>query len=359
MMAILANTIRPFHERYGMKTDYKEMIEKCGANTGNVVFHDAIWQQIKFDKEIISYDDLETAKESAVYVLPAANWINRNGRVLQMLFGNLSHSHIRVLVLGLGIQMKLGESKKDFVDSLSKETVAALKTMSEHSISIGVRGAVTGAVLDCLGIHNWQVIGCPSYYEPYRKNITIRQSKSVDKILYNIKPTETKTDKIFDLAVKTGSRIVIQSRSDMESCEQVEYNNTGGGYYNIFSNRKAWEEYLFNEKISFSTGLRFHGNMMAFSCGIPALWIVSDERTHEMVESMKLPYIHERELENMTSPDALIELADYNEVFRNHYKQMAEAYVEFLEKNGVEHCFGRNKDGRDRDSNTISQAFVI
>lgn len=353
MMAILANTIRPFHERYGMKTDYKEMIEKCGANTGNVVFHDAIRQQIKFDKEIISYNDLETAKESDVYVLPAANWINRDGRVLQRLFGNLSRSHLRILVLGLGIQMKLGESIKDFVDSLSKETVAALKTMSEHSISVGVRGAITGEVLDYIGIHNWQVIGCPSYYEPYRKNITIRQNKSIDKILYNIKPTSKKMDKLFDFAVKTGSHIVIQSKSDMESCERAGYDNAGGGYFRVFSNRKEWEEFLYHEKISFSTGLRFHGNMMAFSCGIPALWIVSDERTHEMVESMKLPHIHECELENMTSPNALMELADYNEEFRNYYKQMAEAYVEFLDKNGVEHCFGRNKDGRDRDSNTI------
>ena len=344
MMVILANTIRPFDERYGKKTDYKKMIEKCGANTGNVVFHDAIRQQIKFDKEVISYDDLESAKETAVYVLPAANWINRDGRVLQMLFGNLSHSHIRVLVLGLGIQMKLGESIKDFANGLSKETVAALKAMSEHSISIGVRGAVTGDVLDRLGIHNWRVIGCPSYYEPYRKNIMIKQSKCFGKILYNIKPTSTKTDKLFDLAVKTDSHIVIQSKSDMEGCEQVGYKNAGGGYIHVFDNRKEWEEFLYNEKISFSTGLRFHGNMMAFSCGIPALWIVSDARTQEMVEAMKLPYIYEQELEDITSPDAFMELTAYNEEFWKHYKEMAEAYVKFLDKNGVQHCFGENKN---------------
>ena len=341
-MAILANTIRPFDERYGIKTDYKEMIEKCGDNTGNVVFHDAIRQQIKFDKEMISYNELETATESAVYVLPAANWINRDGRVLQRLFGNLSQSHIKVLVIGLGIQMNLQEGIKDFVNSLSKATITALKIMSEHSISIGVRGATTGAVLDCLGIHNWQVIGCPSYYEPYRKNITIRQSKNTDKILYNIKPVPKKVDKIFDFAVKTGSHIVVQSKNDMNNCEQVGYTNTGG-HIHIFNNRKEWEEFLLNENISFSTGLRFHGNMMAFSCGIPALWIISDERIHEMVEAMNLPYIYERDIENNISPDKLIELADYNEEFMKQYKQMGEAYVEFLEKNEVEHCFGRSK----------------
>lgn len=347
MMVVLANTIRPFSERYGTKSDYKEMFEKCGANTGNVVFHDAILQQIKFDKEIISYTDLKTAEESAVYVLPAANWINRDGSVLQGLFGNLEHSHIKVLVLGLGIQMKLGGSIRDFVNSLAKETVSALKIMSEHSVSIGIRGAATGAVLDCLGIHNWQVIGCPSYYEPYRKNIMIKYSRNVslDKILYNINPNSKKINKIFDFAIKTRSHIVIQGEGDMKVCEQVGYQNASGeGYVHAFDNRKDWEEFFLNENISFSTGLRFHGNMMAFSCGIPALWIVSDERTHEMVEAMKLPYIYEHELDNITNPDVFMELVDYNEKFMEYYKQMGEAYVKFLDENGVEHDFGKNRN---------------
>lgn len=345
MMAILANTIWPFNERYGVKTGYKEMIEKCGENTGNAVFHDAILQQIKFEKEIMSYTDLETAKESAVYVLPAANWINRDGSVLRRLFGNLGHSHIRVLVLGLGIQMELGESIRDFINSLAKETISALKIMSEHSVSIGIRGETTGAVLDYLGIHNWQVIGCPSYYEPYRQNIMIRNGKNVshDKILYNIKPNLKMTDKIIDFAVKAGSHIVIQDKDDMKVCEQTGYMNTlGEGYIHVFDNRKEWERFFLNEDVSFSTGLRFHGNMMAFSCGIPALWIVSDERTREMAEAMKLPYVYHHQLDNVTNPDVFMELVDYSEKFMENYKQMGEAYVKFLDKNGVEHVFGRN-----------------
>lgn len=231
MRAILANTIRPLSARHGTESDLKEIFEKCGANTGNVVFHDAILEQIKFDKEILSNPGLETAKESAVYVLPAANWINRDGCVLQGLFGNLDHSYIRVLVLGLGIQMELGESIRDFVSSLSKETVTALKIMSEHCVSIGIRGTTTGAVLDCLGIHNWQVIGCPSYYEPYRRNIAIKYGINVkpEKILYNIKPNSKTKDKLLEFAIKSSSPIVIQSAGDLRTCERAEYKNMLGG----------------------------------------------------------------------------------------------------------------------------------
>lgn len=230
-MTILANTISPFNERYGVKSNYVEMVEKCGGNTGNVVFHDAIQQQIKFDREIISYTELETVKESNVCVLPAANWINSDGFVLNKIFGNLIRSDIQILVVGLGIQMRLGESISGFCDSLSKETVSALKTMSELSISIGVRGAATGDVLDCLGIHNWEVIGCPSFYEPYRKHIKMKQTKNIsaDKTAYNIKYASKMTDKILDFAVKEGSYIIIQDQRDLKACESIEDENVRGG----------------------------------------------------------------------------------------------------------------------------------
>lgn len=127
----------------------------------------------------------------------------------------------------------------------------------------------------------------------------------------------------------------------------------GGGYIHAFNNRKEWEDFLLNEDISFSAGLRFHGNMMAFSCGIPALWIVSDRRMQEMVEAMKLPHIYKHELDNITTPDTLLKLADYNEEFMKYYKQMGEAYVQFLGKNRVEHNFEKINFSRKETSERL------
>lgn len=83
---------------------------------------------------------------------------------------------------------------------------------------------------------------------------------------------------------------------------------------------------------------------MAFSCGIPALWIVNDERTHEMVSAMRLPHIYEADLDNINGFHEFMDVADYNEKFMKYYKQMGDSYVKFLEKNGVEHAFKRNRD---------------
>ena len=44
----------------------------------------------------------------------------------------------------------------------------------------------------------------------------------------------------------------------------------------MFYTRDKWTEFLNKENIQFSIGSRFHGNMMAFSNGIPAMWIVHD-----------------------------------------------------------------------------------
>lgn len=35
--------------------------------------------------------------------------------------------------------------------------------MSEHSVEIGARGEIIGVVLHKLEIHNWKVIGYPSF----------------------------------------------------------------------------------------------------------------------------------------------------------------------------------------------------
>lgn len=56
-------------------------------------------------------------------------------------FIRLKDSDIRVVVLGIGVQMNWGESVSRFVANLSVDGhLLSLKIMSEHSVKIGVRG---------------------------------------------------------------------------------------------------------------------------------------------------------------------------------------------------------------------------
>lgn len=362
MKTVLANTIDSLECRKGAMSDCREIMRRCGANTGNVCFVDAIYEQLIMDKEVGCLN-IDADEEDALFVLPAANWINPKGELLYRIFNRLENADVKLLVLGIGVQMGLQQSVNDFVASISQEAVKALKILSEHSVSIGVRGEVTAEVLDKLGIHNWQVIGCPSYYEPYRKKQFVGVCRpTLDKVMYGITPRTENVHKLLELAMRSEQSVCLQSMldlpltltegkeidrelleerypgADMEAWELEEYIHSHGC---IFYNRKAWAEYLVKNKYTFAVGTRFHGNMMAFTNGIPALWVVHDVRTKEMVQAMRLPFIYASQLANITTPEQLIELWEGDSDFGNYYNHMGEEYVDFLNRNGISHTFGK------------------
>lgn len=360
MKIVLANTIDSLERRTTGSSDCREMIRRCGANTGNVCFVDAVCKQLAFEDEVGCLG-IEPNEKDAIFVLPASNWINKNGKVLQRILPRLEKSDVQLLALGIGVQMKLDEKVPEFVKELSQETIRALKILSEHSVSIGVRGEITAEVLDKLSIHNWQIIGCPSFYEPYRKYQTIKLSKmSLDRVIYNTTPGLTYVHKLLQLAMDSKQSICLQSMEDMpltlaerktiekellearypgtnrETCDVENYLQKFG---HIFYDQKTWSEYLSVNNFSFSVGTRFHGNMMAFINGVPALWIVHDARTKELAEAMKLPFIYHDRLEDIDKVEQLLELCEYDSGFVNHYKEMGKNYVDFLNRNGVCHSF--------------------
>ncbi|MCI8799436.1 MAG: polysaccharide pyruvyl transferase family protein [Lachnospiraceae bacterium] len=367
MRTILANTIAPLKKRKGQLSDCREMIQRCGANTGNVCFVDAMYQQLDFEKEVVCNDIDVDNLEDAVCVLPASNWINHDGKVLGQIFPRLKTTNVKLAVLGLGIQMELDQTIEDFIKGLSSETITALKIMSEHCACIGVRGGITGEILDRLSIHNWQIVGCPSFYEPYRKTGTITlKEPSAEKICYNTRPGLDKEHKLIEMALSAKAPIVLQAMSDLPltltegrtveqrllddrypgakfTAEELENYIRESGH--IFYNRDDWSHYLTGNNVTFSAGGRFHGNMMAFSNGIPAVWIVHDIRGKELVDAMALPFIFYNALEDMNTPDKLLAVCKYDNKFVQNYKKMGEDYVNFLEKNGIRHTFGSAYNG--------------
>lgn len=360
-MVIIANTIGNLKDRQ-KKGGCEEMIGQCGRNIGNVVFVDSVFEQIRYEGEI-RWNLINTKQDNNTYVIPASNWINRDAQVLQALFLKLKDSKAKVIVLGIGIQMNLGESVTQFIGDLSDDTVLALKIMSEHSVEIGVRGEITGEVLDKLGIHNWKVIGCPSFYEPYRKYGKSKLKEVSDKnVLLNVHGRKRNSYKMIELGMKANADILLQVMDELPltiggghiqkyhldarypngnfTAAQLEdyYKQHGKIFYDGYS----WEKYLIEKDYTFSTGFRFHGNMKSFITGIPTLWIMHDVRTKEMIEALKLPYIFHEELENINSIDELLSRCQYNEEFQRHYRKMGKEYISFLETNGIfEHNFNR------------------
>lgn len=362
MRTLFVNTIAKEEMRRQDIANGCEMIMRCGANTGNVCFVDAMRKQVIYDisinfNEIVKYNDTQS-----VFVIPASNWINLNGNVLKALCLPLENEKVQLAVAGIGIQttQEINTPSK-LAKALDIDSKKALKILSEHSVSIGVRGYFTAEVLDLLGIHNWKVIGCPSFYEPFRKwgeNYKIK--KNLEGIVCNITlgnyVGKNMEHKIIELAVKESAILIMQSLGDFPrtlfenmdieerhilswipglTISRQQLKEYMINYAKIFFCRDLWEEYLLENKISFCFGSRFHGNMMAFSSGIPALWIMQDGRTQELIEAMKLPYVNYQQLEKIESIKELYDLCEYSSDFCSHYANMCQIYKEFMRENSV------------------------
>lgn len=163
MKTIFANTIGSYEKRKNASTD-QEAFSYCGGNTGNVCFADAINVQIRSDSEVSAYrlHKIENT-EGKIFVLPASNWINLDGHVLRDIFLPIENKDIEIAVLGIGIQMNLHDKLSSFVNEISKnkDTIRALKIMSDHSKYIGVRGGGNSGVFG----KNWNK-KCKSNWMP-------------------------------------------------------------------------------------------------------------------------------------------------------------------------------------------------
>lgn len=361
MRTVLANTIGSILERKNAISG-KEAFSLCGGNTGNVCFTDAVKEQLAYDEEISCYR-IKDHEEKAVFVLPASNWVNLDGHVLRDIFLPLENKDVQLAALGIGVQFSFNDRMDDFITELSKnsDTIRALKILSEHSKYIGVRGSITAECLDKLGIHNWKVIGCPSFYEFFRKYGKAKLKEStVEHVVINVTPGKFGEHKILEYGIKGKKDIVLQAMADMplvlwedraieerhlqrkfpglENISADEVKKYMKEYGHMFYTREDWSKFLIEKKVSFSIGSRFHGNMMAFSNGISALWISHDVRTNELIEAMKLPYITYHEL-LQNSMDEIKDMCTYGLAFYNNYYNMGEKYSEFLNQCNIKHNF--------------------
>ena len=370
MKVVKVNTIAPKKERNEINNDLEKLFRLCGANTGNVVFFDLLDKEIAFD-ETISIKNLifNKEKEKVRYIFPAANWISMDSNVLKTIFLPLEDRDAECVVIGLGLQLADVETQslKDFFGGMSEDTKKALKIMSEHSVSIGVRGSMTAECLEKLGIHNVDVIGCPSFYsdgilEEKRKNKKLCDP-DMGEVCFNITPGSENNEKLLALGMKNYCYYMLQTR--MEFPQYIEERMMDRGkedkvvysYYKrddvnidlvqgyikergIFcKNIDEWEAEYLQNKISFTFGNRFHGNMMSYLLGVPALWIEHDVRTKELIELFRLPHIKANELESIRGLEELKEKCIYSDEFWKNRKSMFEKYKQFLDKNRLLHNF--------------------
>lgn len=352
--------------------DLSELMQSCGYNTGNMVWYEAVKKSIKFQEELewidkAGYGKIRDKYCDVVWVLPMANHISIGNTVLEREADSLiTKTNDRVVIMGLGAQLTdtLNTPKK-LMSALPIERINAIKCLAERSVSIGVRGAVTAECLDCIGVHNYRIIGCPSFYSNKAAVVSVCEKRlsSNERISLNISAYGNEGMASFLNLIKNAglfntSRYILQDMLDfpktifnnlpiterhmrerfpgfdMSAEAFTDYVKRQGV---IFKDIDSWNSFFTESQIQLSVGARFHGNMIALLSGVPAIWLTHDSRTKELCECMNLPHIEIEKVIQIEEFDELLETANYGDNFKKIYEKNFAAYMLFLNENGLQY----------------------
>lgn len=344
-----------------------KQLKRVHTNTGNMIWSEKCKKGIKFSKEIyidrICDKDIRDNIKNSVLVLPVSNNFSINETDFSKTFYKLARYDLKIVLVGLGVQCGEMDTPRKFVNTVPERKKRLLKTFAERCVSIGVRGEFTAQCMEYIGIHNYRIIGCPSFYSSSIVENNQRFEKAnIRKVCLNFTGGKRMEHKLLELVLKSGvdSKVVMQGIRDLpqivlekrkltnnllNSC--FPDNNLENGIMEDFWNNNAkifwsidsWEEFLAQECFSFCVGSRLHGNMLAFLNNIPSLWITHDSRTEEITELLKLPHINSKSMAKIKYIEELAEKCIYTEAFYRNFKVMRKQYISFLEENGIEHNY--------------------
>jgi len=310
---------------------------------------DRMVEHINSDFDVIFVRGANTLSDEA-YATILANFLER--------------MQIGVVVMGIGIQApSLAKLPR------SKDVMRLAKLLGERSKVVGVRGQITADFMEQHGVHNLQIIGCPSILRHNTDSLHLDKPEwsqlksfgfSLTRYYSGLYQREPKT------FVKVQSRLIkeLHALGRVGIITQVEKEERAFAYRNSDAMRSA-EEKLRQEgwfdaemekiyktrSVFFGTrasdydmhvrnfdlilGTRLHTNAMAVACGIPAITLTFDLRVSEIYEFWRLPAIQVEEAGNLSVRE-IYESADFD-AFNSRIGYVYHNFREYLEANGVSH----------------------
>lgn len=344
-------------------TTLKDLFYLVGGNPGNLVFFDAVKQQVKYDGiyDINSWNAESLSSDGSI-IVPSSNFIRhvKNDPFFQNFINFLNRTDNPITLCGLGAQgTKVFNTPKKLVSILNKDQLRFFKMLSERAVSLGIRGEFTAECLDLMGIHNYRIIGCPSLFKYMDGIFPDVASPRKNNMQMTVTSGDSRKTKVLEMGMKYDCFWIKQSFSEFP-----QYTKNGKclspkwvlrnfpGKLSVVKNipeyhaRKAkiffdineWNNFYQEKKVGFAFGTRFHGNMCALRNGVPAVWVIHDTRTKELTEFLHLPRINMNSFMKVKHIEELFDICDYSEV-QSHYGCLLSNYVKYLEENNISHYF--------------------
>jgi polysaccharide pyruvyl transferase WcaK-like protein len=275
---------------------------------------------------------------------------------------------LNVVVMGIGIQAPSRDRlpKNPGVKQLAK-------LLGERSKVVGVRGRITADFLEKLGVHNVQIVGCPSILRHNSPTLQLkkpawRRVKSFGfsltryhGVLYQRDPTtflQVQSRLIKELHALGRLGIITQVEREEKAFayrdEQAMHGATeklrqsgwfDAGMEAIYRNRSVffgtrpsdYDMHVRNFDVVFGT--RLHTNAMAISCGVPAITLTFDLRVEEIYDFWRLPTVPIEKAVELSAQE-IYEQADFG-AFNKRIDFVYHNFRTYLEANGVDHRMQR------------------
>lgn len=333
---------------YDPNRSFEEQLVSVGGNTGNNAYITAL--KDIFGAAHVNYGQLDKTLEQDeydIYIVGNLSWIVENRPVPDFYYDALQ----KILKKGkkfvpISVGTQVAEYKSNF--QYHSQTLKMLKEVSEQAV-LACRGEYTAELLKKNGIHNVEVVGCPSLFHPKDPDFKIFKKDRLErdaKVATGITPwpngymTSSHVQKFFMFVkqhkvdfIEQASMNWIDSLGNSDPEFKKSLQEYIDEYLKIFFDIEEWREYSRN--LDFSFGARFHGNVIPLLEGVPALFITIDARTKEMCEYFQFPTIDIKDFDFNTSIEQLYEMTDYSE-FNKNYRELYNRFENFARKNDLE-----------------------
>lgn len=252
--------------------------------------------------------------------------------------------------------------ENNYHEKLNKELVNFLQFLSHKTEIIGVRGKYTQEVFKKIGIHNTQIIGCPSFYESGKNKIVIKNNYNDIKNVLILKPCEqfkiNKQDlnKNYFYTIQDEEKYlkaIFEKKIYKNEVSKQELYNWENKRYNTFSSIEDWKKYCSTKDFAFGT--RIHGSILATNSNTPVLFFVPDLKGLEMAEYLNIPYTFKSP--NELSIEEMYDLCDI-EKLNSSYPKLYDNFENFMNKNGVQLFKNNNYEYEYDKQPTINQNII-
>lgn len=359
-------------------TSISELIRAIDHNTGNLVFQHAVTKLLDCDwRHVSDYTDPRACSGVSHIILPAANQL-RPGLDLSSLAAFLRRWPLPTVVLGLGAQADATDPTEEDVKAIANDpSVRDLAgALNGSAVFISVRGNFSERVSVALGLKNVETWGCPSLLihssprlgasialglaeaREKAKSYSLRLAISAGAPfeIYEHGAAKLAAERRFISWARTYDSLYVQQSGGADVLEMARGNianvdpsalrsmrevlapeMTEGefigfslAHQRLYTDARKWAEVV--GRYDLMIGTRMHGNMLALGAGIPAIHVIHDSRTAELVETMKTPFVRLSDVIECERIEDLIERVNFDpECFDANRIRIARRFLEMAE----------------------------